>query len=367
MASLYIQTNQTKNGKTYAVKYRRGGMGWTIEHAGTFKTMREANIRKTKVGEWLAAGLNPKDELRALTTVPVTMAEACDQWLESRRSVSDSTRGVYRAHIDRIKKDLTVAPSSLRVADVNEWVGELAEVYKPASVGKFVGVLRQVLDHVDVSPNPARDRRVELPRRERREVTPPTADEFLKVLRQVSEKHRLPVVLLEQTGMRVSEAASLRWDDVDADGRRLRVAAANSKTGKARWVEVPDWVIEALGAERRPLDRGEGSSPSPLMSRADMASFGVSPAPLRQLRVFPGATRQSIADALRAGCARAGVPVYGPHQLRHRRASIMHNNGVPAAQAAAFLGHSPEEHLRTYAHVMPVDEVSVQDLLSALD
>jgi hypothetical protein len=38
--------------------------------------------------------------------------------------------------------------------------------------------------------------------------------------------------------------------------------------------------------------------------------------------------------------------------LRHLRASLWHLKGVPAAQAASWLGHSAQEHLRTYAHVV---------------
>ena len=39
--------------------------------------------------------------------------------------------------------------------------------------------------------------------------------------------------------------------------------------------------------------------------------------------------------------------------------------GVPAVQAAAWLGHSPVEHLRTYAHVvLDRREIDVEKLLA---
>lgn len=337
MASLYVKTNSTKNGKTYAIKYRRGGRYFPVEHAGTFATLREANLRKQKVGEWLAAGLDPQQELKKLTQTPVTMHSACEAWLASRRSISDSTRDTYRGHVARITDDLKVAPSLLTADDVNGWVTRLEAEYQPRTIGLFVGTLRAVLDHAGVSPNPARDRRVELPRASRREVEPPTADDFLKVLQHTNRRYRRVIVLLEQTGMRVSEAVELEWRDVDADGCRLRVSAETSKTNMARWVEVADWVLsDALGSQNG------------------------------KPRVFPGFTRQKIHNALKAACVEANVKPFGPHYLRHRRASIMHMRGVPVAQAAAFLGHSPKEHLDTYAHVMPVTEVPVHDLLSAL-
>lgn len=338
MASLYVKTTSTKNGKTYAVKYRRGGRYFPVEHGGSFKTLKEANARKQKVAEWLALGLDPQQELRKLTQTPVTMAGACDAWLASRRSISDTTRDTYRGHVARIRDDLKVAPSLLTAADVNEWVTRLEADYQPRTIGLFVGTLRSVLDHAGVSPNPARDRRVELPRASRREVDPPTAEDFLKVLQHTNRRYRRVIVLLEQTGMRVSEAVELEWRDVDRAARcRLRVSAETSKTNAARWVEVADWVLsDALGSQNG------------------------------KPRVFPGFTRQKIHNALKAACVEANVKPFGPHALRHRRASIMHMRGVPVAQAAAFLGHSAREHLDTYAHVMPVDEVAVHDLLSAL-
>ena len=51
-------------------------------------------------------------------------------------------------------------------------------------------------------------------------------------------------------------------------------------------------------------------------------------------------------------CSCGAHPGATPRDLRHRRATLWHLSGVPAAQAAGWLGHSAQEHLRTYAHVM---------------
>lgn len=341
MPTLYIKVTKVKDGsRRFSVKYRRGGGYWPIEHGGTFKTKGQAAIRLRVVGEWLAAGLDPKVELRRLMEPPVSMASACADWLASRRSVTELTRENYRGRLRRIEQDFTVAPAHLTVRDVNDWVDKLTAEYKPGTVALFVAALRQVLDHADVVPNPARDRRVELPRSERGEVVPPTAAEYLSVLQRLNARYRPIVVLLEQTGMRVSEAVTLEWGDVDAGACRFRVSSARSKTGVARWVEASDWVVEMLG----PVGVGSAA----------------------QGRVFPGFTRQGIHNALKTACESANVKPFGPHALRHRRASILHNRGVPAAQAASTLGHSAQEHLRTYAHVMPVEEVAVADLAGAL-
>jgi len=46
------------------------------------------------------------------------------------------------------------------------------------------------------------------------------------------------------------------------------------------------------------------------------------------------------------------TPVFSPHDVRHRWATLWHLQGVPVAEAASWLGHSSQEHLRTYAHVV---------------
>ncbi len=362
LASLYIKATTVSDGtRRYAVKYRRAGRYSKVEHGGTFKTQRDALTRKARVGEWLAAGLDPKVELRRSLEPPMSMSVACASWLASRRSVSERTRDNYGARLRRIEEDLKVAPAELTVADVNAWVGKLEDDYRPGTIGLFVSTLRQVLDHADVVPNVARDRRVELPRRGRGEVRPPTADEFLAVLRHTNARYRPIVVLLEQTGMRVSEAVTLPWDEVDLARGRLLVSAERSKNGRARWVEVADWMMEVLGPTPR---TGITDTIHPPLE-VGVAQTGGGRAAVPAHRVFPGMTRQKVYNAVRAGCVSAGVEPFGPHALRHRRASILHDRMSPA-RAAEMLGHTVEEHLRTYAHVMPVAEVAVQDLVSLL-
>jgi integrase len=67
---------------------------------------------------------------------------------------------------------------------------------------------------------------------------------------------------------------------------------------------------------------------------------------------FAGFTADRLRTAIGRACKATGTPVFSPHDLRHRRATLWHLGGVPASQAAAWLGHSAQEHLRTYAHVM---------------
>jgi integrase len=82
--------------------------------------------------------------------------------------------------------------------------------------------------------------------------------------------------------------------------------------------------------------------------------------------VFSGFGIDRFRTAISRACKAAGVPVFSPHDLRHRRATLWHLQGVPIADAAAWLGHSPSEHLATYAHATLVDrdEITYTDALS---
>jgi integrase len=67
-------------------------------------------------------------------------------------------------------------------------------------------------------------------------------------------------------------------------------------------------------------------------------------------QVFAGFGSDRFRTAVTRACKAAGVPSMSPHDLRHRRATLWHLASVPVAEAAAWLGHSGAEHLKTYAH-----------------
>ena len=80
------------------------------------------------------------------------------------------------------------------------------------------------------------------------------------------------------------------------------------------------------------------------------------------------ATGDDLGEAEYVYQPQAGIPAFSPHDLRHRRATLWRLGGIPVVEAAAWLGHSPNEHLKAYAHATLVDrrEVAV-DLLRDRD
>lgn len=258
-----------------------------------------------------------------------TFADLYDEFTASRVDVAEATKVNYGTHRIRLVDLLGDRhPQTIGWQDVQGAVSSLADDLSPLSVRNYLGTLRQVLDFADLDPNPARDRRVKLPRPEENVPNPPTAAEVATIVENAPRRWRLAIRVLEQTGMRVGELVGLEWGDVDRAELRLRIKNGKTKAAR-RWIPIPEWLMEEIEATCPPDDRTV----------------------LR--RVFPGAGRQMIGNAMRNACKTAGIANYSPHDLRHRYISVKIREGVPVTQVATHFGHSRKSlTLDTYSHVL---------------
>jgi integrase len=334
MASVSIRRRESKSGARFQVRYRLGGRAYPLVHGGSFPTMKEARLRRDLIGGELAAGRNPADLLRAMVERPRvrTFADLYDAFTASRVDVADETKANYATHRIRLVDLLGERdPATISWQDVQGVVSSLADDLSPLSVRNYLGTLRLVLDFAEIDPNPARDRRVKLPRPVERLPNPPTSAEVETMIANAPRRWRLAIRVLEQTGMRVGELSSLEWGDVDRAELRLRIRTGKTNAAR-RWVPVPEWLMEEIETTCPPDDR------------------------TAQRRVFPGARRQTIGSAMRKACKSAGIASHSPHDLRHRYISVKIREGIPVTKIAAYVGHAPKSlTLDTYAHVL-IDE-----------
>ncbi len=334
MASASITARRRRTGLRYVVRYRLGGRAYPIAHGGSFRTLREARARRDVVAGELAAGRNPADLLRTLTERPKvrTFEQVFEDFIASRVDVAPATLENYKTARERLVPLLGASdPLRLSWQDVQEAVTVLCADLSPATVRIYVGTLRQVLDFAGCDPNPAKDRRVKLPRSESTIPDPPSESAVAAIVVNAPPKWRLALRVLEQTGMRAGELAKLEWADVDQTNSRFRVRAGKTAAAR-RWVAVPEWLMEDVLEACPPDDRTP------------------------ERRVFPGATRQVLGVAMRRGCQAAGLTLYSPHDLRHRYASVKIREGVPVTDLAAQLGHARKSMtLDTYSHVLLED------------
>jgi integrase len=345
MASAWLEKRSTRDGDTrWCVRFRVGGRETVPRRAGTFKTQRDALARKGWVLGELAAMRVPQVGFATPARVE-TLKTVGDRWRASRVDVAEATAITHRTNLGRILRELgDRLVDAITAPDVAQLVADLHGAgCARESIRKTLATLAMILDYASVTPNPARDRvAVKLPREDRAEVNPPTARHVLSVHHLLVRALRLPLLTLDATGMRVGELAALTWGDVDEPEGRWRVSQTVAKTRRARWVPVNADVFQAV-TETVPREDRDLAAP-----------------------VFAGFGIDRFRTAISRACKAAGVPVFSPHDLRHRRATLWHLQGVPIADAAAWLGHSPAEHLATYAHATLVDrnELDYPNLLA---
>jgi integrase len=335
MPSAFIVARASSTGRRYRVLYRLGGRHTPQRYAGTFARKEDALARRRWIEGELAAMRVPDLSLVALEPVRLpTVAKVAELWQATRVGVSAGTATTYTVNLSRILPALVPAIGTrpaceVRPADVQELVAHLrAKKLARESIRKTLSTFAQVLDFAEIAPNPVRHRTVELPPDDREEVNPPTADHVVAAYWALVPANRLPLLVLDATGMRITELENLRWGDVDERAGRWRVSRQSAKTKQARWVPVPENVLQAVADTVPREDRN------------------------LEAQVFAGFSGAKFRTALARACKTAGIPAYSPHDLRHRRATLWHLQGVPAVEAASWLGHSAQEHLRTYAHVV---------------
>lgn len=347
MATITITTRKTATGKRYDVRYRLGGRAYPVVRAGTFKTEREAKGRRDLVAGEIAHGRNPADVLEQLADAVgnlVSFETWAERYLASRIDVDANTAKNYGSCIKVISEKFgDRAPSSITATEIAEWISAMADKRKPGTLGQYLIAFRLVMDYAGVEPNPARDPRVKLPKMVREEPNPPSAEHVLAILEALGSKWRLLFVVLEQGALRLGEAVNLRWGDVDAAGLRLRLPKSATKRDRARWVYLPQWLMDAI------------ENTCPLEDRTP------------ERKVFAGITEATAYQAMTRACKNAKVPHYHPHDLRHRRITIWHQSGVPARELAERAGHArPSMSLDVYSHVMPADEVAQERFAAVL-
>jgi integrase len=311
---------------------RLGGREARIRYGGSFATKREATIRAGWIAGELAAHRVPELGFAGESPGTRMLREAAERWQESRVDVSENTRLQHRSAVRMLLPLLgDRRVDAITTADVADVVATLTAKGKAReTVRKSLVALAMILDHEGIAPNPARDKvKVCLPRQDQPEINPPTAAHVIAVHALLPPRYRLPLIVLDATGMRVGELERLTWGDVDEPRQRWRVSRAVSKTRRARWVSVPPIVFRGVCA---------------LVTREDRVP---------ERRIFQGFGGDRFRTAVSRACTAAGIPSFSPHDLRHRRISLLHLAGVPWARIGEHVGQrNLAVTANTYSHVL---------------
>ncbi|MGV3616835.1 MAG: tyrosine-type recombinase/integrase [Fimbriimonas sp.] len=146
-------------------------------------------------------------------------------------------------------------------------------------------------------------------------------------------RDRAAMELIYGAGLRVSEAVGLRTPDLDLD---VAVARVTGKRAKTREVPLPQGTVAWLG---RYLDEGR-----PALVRTPLANVLVSDRGRPMLR-------QTVFDRLEHYTRLAGLPVVGPHVLRHTYAVHLLRGGADLRAVQELLGHASIATTQVYTHL----------------
>jgi len=130
-----------------------------------------------------------------------------------------------------------------------------------------------------------------------------------------------------ETGMRLEELLSLKWEQVDLERREVRLV--RTKTNRPRVVPLSTRAVAVLAATGGPL----GASTYVFINSAT------------------GDRYRKIRRAFRTACRRAGLEDVRFHDLRHTFASWAVQSGADLYRLSRILGHTTLQMTTRYAHL----------------
>lgn len=280
----------------------------------------------------------PKAEEPAAPVVP-TFAEYGPEWLAAARAKRQRHSTLVAKEV-KLRCHVLPLLGHLRLDEVTDETFEMIQRER-ADLGG--GTVNNIMDTVLAILRRAQERyNLKLPRFTRLPVdrkvlwyTPEELEQLLACAGTFSPTTELYILLTGEGGLRVGEICALRWIDIDFHAgivhvRRniVRGKEGPTKSGKERQVPMSARLRTALTRHharphgKRVLTRDDGT---------DLNS-----------------------DDVRHGLERvakyAGVPVHGPHALRHCFGTRLMLSGSGAHVVMALLGHSKLATTQVYVH-----------------
>jgi integrase len=314
---------------------------------------------------------------RAQKGMPVKSADRplqdwIQDWLSDVKmgTVRVRTLDLYRNALQHVvnvmgeRRINSIAPQDIRRLYADLTRGGMA----PSSITSIHRALRTCLaDAVKdglIPDNPAHG--VPTPKVERREwVTLSIEQVAAFLLTEQDTMFRALWSLLATTGLRLGEAAALRWSAVDLAAGELRVVSTLVRPPGGGWAIGPP----KTAASKRLVYLGDGTVAH---LRAWQASQASQPLTSVERFVFLGTTGQPLAagtvsDRLHDTLYRARLPKLRCHDLRHTAATNLLAMGEQPKIVSEMLGHSSVSiTLDLYGHVSPRMHRAAQQRLSEL-
>ncbi len=196
---------------------------------------------------------------------------------------------------------------------------------------------------------------VERPKRERHLIQPLQPEHVLALLEQANPKtflglrNKVLMLLMLDSGLRLSEALRLKLGNVDVPGGTVLVMGKGRKERRVPFAKVTRLALEALLTERRRI-----VVPSDLLFIS---------------RHGKEMTNRHIQIMIKRYGERAGIKGLrvSPHTLRHTCATQYIRNGGDPFSLQQILGHSTLEMVRNYVNLASRDVYDAHRRFSPMD
>ena len=229
--------------------------------------------------------------------------------------------------------------------DVLRWrEGESASGKHPTTCNDYLGIVRSAFTAARkqglITHNPAEA--VEQLRNESETSRRPfTLGEIQALLGAAAGGDWYGATLLAlYTGIRLHDAANLKWEAIDLDGRWISYRAA--KTRKRITVPMHDALYGWLKKQIR------GIKAAPLFPELAGRSTSILSREFAKVMASAGVRGEIVHD--RRGTSGRLMSSLGFHSLRHAYASLMANRGVAEEVRMKLAGHSDKNSHATYTH-----------------
>lgn len=344
---------QTSTG--YKIEVKRGGERWFFTRDTESAALRCARTAEVDLDE----GRDPYDRYRIVRSPQgMTVGEWVERWLEDRAvapTTADREHYTFKNHI--LPAFGAMLLTDIDKLSVQRWVDRLRRRYSHGWTKVTYGLLRQVLADAEdcglISVSPCR--RIRFGEPDARETVWLTPAQVVATADRCGV-YGLVVVTLAWTGLRWSELAGVRRDDVNVLRRQLLVVEpfrrargvpggyhADPKTRRSkRPIDLPPFLATALGAHlgHRGAYLFVSGAGTPLWHDQVAGYFTKAAAD-----VAPGATL---------------------HSLRHSHRTWLEEAMLPPRAIDARLGHASAGSRGRYTHVTEGMRKQVVEVLQRL-
>lgn len=273
-----------------------------------------------------------------------------DQYAEQLelRGFSEHTKVAYMKAVKNFILYTKVPPMRLKMSHAKDYKLYLMRDLKraPTTVNQYLAAIR--FFYIYVLKRKWNNFDIPMVKHKRKLPTILSQEEMIKIFNATTNiKHKTMLMGLYSCGLRKSELARLRYQDIDSE--RMLIHIRDSKGGKDRYVILSDIFLSQLRKY--------------WMKTKDCKQYLLFPGGHSKKEFNPKSINEVLYNALRKAGIKKKVSV---HTLRHSYATHLLEEGVSMRYIQSLLGHSNITTTSVYTHVVDYRKANIGTPLESI-